>query len=173
MFNQFHILHNFFRRFSPHRDNYRLVPEVLSIPHTAADARFNQSPLVTAAPHIQFYAGVPLMICGDRAVGTLSVCDLVARELEPQQMAALQGLAQQVVKLLELRRHLAKIEDTALKRQAKNQTRQRFFRRIAAGFGLATIILAGLGWVSSRSLNNLVQATDTQAKHQQVLDMRR
>ena len=147
-----------------------LQPEVLLVSNVAADDRFTNNPLVTAAPHLQFYAGVPLIVSGDRALGTLSVCDLIARELEPQQLAALQGLAAQVVQLLELRRHQARLEDTELKRQANNRQRQRFFSTITAGFGLATLILAGLGWVSYRSLNDLVQATHSKAKHRQVLD---
>lgn len=66
------------------------------------DARFSDNPLVKKAPHIRFYAGVPLVCPGGEAIGSLCVMDSLERKLEETQKTALETLARQVVNLLEL-----------------------------------------------------------------------
>ena len=83
-----------------------LQADLLIVPDTLADARFATNPLVTAAPYIRFYAGVPLIVSGGHAFGTLCVIDFVPRELSLGQLDALQTLGRQVVAQLELRRQL-------------------------------------------------------------------
>jgi GAF domain-containing protein len=78
-----------------------------------ADARFATNPLVTADPHIRFYAGAPLVTPGGHAVGTLCVVDQAPRELSVAQREALQALGRAVVAQLELRRHIQE-RDTLL-----------------------------------------------------------
>uniref|UniRef100_UPI0011551213 PAS domain-containing protein n=1 Tax=Staphylococcus aureus TaxID=1280 RepID=UPI0011551213 len=51
------------------------------------------------------------------ALGTLCVIDRVTRELEHQQVQALQALGRQVVMQFELRRHLAERERSIIERQ--------------------------------------------------------
>ncbi|MDH5370102.1 MAG: GAF domain-containing sensor histidine kinase [Gammaproteobacteria bacterium] len=67
------------------------------------DERFNDNPFVTDAPHVKFYAGMPLYVGGKYAVGTLCVIDDHARKLSDEQRKSLEVLARQVVTQLELR----------------------------------------------------------------------
>ena len=83
-----------------------LQPDPLIVPDTLADQRFATNPLVIAAPHIRFYAGVPLIMPDGHALGTLCVIDFSPRELSLKQMEALKALSRQVVAQLELRRQL-------------------------------------------------------------------
>ena len=60
----------------------------------ANDQRFAANPLVTGAPHLRFYAGVPLEDAQGRRFGTLCVLDREPRRLREREMRALQELAQ-------------------------------------------------------------------------------
>ncbi len=82
-----------------------LEPENLMVVTDATrDPRFAGNPLVTAAPHIRFYAGAPMLTPQGHALGTICVIDRTARELEAEQRKALLALGRQVSALLELRR---------------------------------------------------------------------
>lgn len=76
------------------------------VPNALADERFATNPLVSAAPRIRFYAGAPLVTPEGLSIGSLCVIDYVARELNSQQIVALQILSRQVMTLLELKRKL-------------------------------------------------------------------
>lgn len=79
------------------------------------DARFATNPLVSCAPNVRFYAGVPLTTPDEQEIGTLCVIDHQPRELSEAQKKTLEALARQVVMQLELRRvssQLAKALDT-------------------------------------------------------------
>ena len=82
-------------------------PELLVVPDATADERFADNPIVTGEPHIRFYAGMPLVIPGGHAVGTLCVIDYTPRTLTPAQTDALRALARQVVAQLTLRGQVA------------------------------------------------------------------
>ncbi len=78
-------------------------PERITIVEDASrDARFSANPVVTDAPGIRFYAGVPL-IYRQQPVGTLCVFDVKPRTLEPAQVSELCFLAKQVMETLEAR----------------------------------------------------------------------
>lgn len=87
-------------------------PEVLTIEDATADERFADNPLVTDGPQIRFYAGAPLITSDGHALGTVCGIDYEARTLTDAQGRALQRLARQVVRELEVRRDLAELSAT-------------------------------------------------------------
>lgn len=78
----------------------------LIVENASEDERFFDNPLATGEPHVQFYAGIPLVNPAGYALGSLCVIDRQARKLMPEQLSALQALAKQVVNLLELRKSI-------------------------------------------------------------------
>ncbi|AFZ16190.1 PAS domain S-box protein [Allocoleopsis franciscana] len=89
-----------------------LGTEILVVQDAWADERFVTNPLVTAEPHVRFYAGAPLITAAGYALGSLCVIDYVPRELSPQQLSALQTLSRQVMTQLELKRTVAELAQT-------------------------------------------------------------
>ena len=84
----------------------------LVVPDAQRDARFKEHPLVVGEPQLRFYAGVPLLTPAGAALGTLCVLDRTPRELGAGQQEALQALARQVMRQLELRRTAARLEES-------------------------------------------------------------
>lgn len=56
------------------------------------DERFVDNPLVTAAPHIRFYAGVPVNV-QNQPIGTICLIDQKPRSFGPEEQALLKDLA--------------------------------------------------------------------------------
>ena len=114
-----------------------LQPDVLIVPNALADRKFATNPLVTSAPHIRFYAGVPLITPCGHTLGTLCVIDRVPRELSQEQVEALRALAHQVITQLELQRHVAELARTATECKQKEEalrqqtSRERLMAEIA------------------------------------------
>ncbi|WP_138497953.1 GAF domain-containing protein [Nostoc sp. PA-18-2419] len=125
-----------------------LQPDVLIVPDTTKDERFATNPLVTSDPKIRFYTGVPLINAEGYPLGTLCVIDYVPRTLTSDQIEALRTLACQVIKQLELHRNLASLVLVTNKSKQSKKLRQEFFKKIVAGFGLASILLVVIGAVS-------------------------
>lgn len=105
----------------------------LLIEDTHRDARFVDHPLVSGAPHIRCYAGIPLSIDGQHLLGTLCVLDLQPRTFGPRQLEHLQTLALQVEELLRL--HAQRLElDRESRRSRKRAARyEAIFHGAAAG----------------------------------------
>ena len=78
--------------------------EPLLITDASSDPRTSDNPLVSGAPHIRFYAGIPLRSSDGYALGTLCVIDTVPRVLSPEQLLDLESLARQASGQIELRR---------------------------------------------------------------------
>ncbi len=77
---------------------------VFVVQDSSLDERFHDNPLVKGNPLAKFYAGVPLLAPeSDLPIGTLCVIDTKARSLNHDQLKALQALARQVRRILELR----------------------------------------------------------------------
>lgn len=86
--------------------------EVLVVPDSRKDDRFHDNPLVTGAPDVIFYAGVPLVSSNGFALGTLCVIDNKPKEISDSQIESLRILGKQVVKLMELRRSHVALRET-------------------------------------------------------------
>ena len=78
---------------------------LMEVSDLRADARFEDNPFVTGAPHVRFYAGQPLLIDG-QAVGTLCVLDRQVRSLTPRDRETLAQLGRAAVELLQSRQRL-------------------------------------------------------------------
>lgn len=78
--------------------------EALLVNDAAADERFRANPLVTAEPHIRFYAGAPLVSPAGQVLGAICAIDTRPREVSAAQFEALRFLAKQVIETLEARR---------------------------------------------------------------------
>ncbi|XGV94601.1 MAG: GAF domain-containing protein [Leptolyngbya sp. BL-A-14] len=86
-----------------------LSKDTLVVNDARNDERFADNPLVTCAPDIRFYAGVPLITPEEHEIGTLCVIDHQPRELTESQRRTLEALARQVVVQLELQRVSAQL----------------------------------------------------------------
>ena len=80
-----------------------LNKEPLVIEDASRDPRTVDNPLVTGAPGIRFYAGVPLVLGEGEAIGTLCVIDTRPRTIEPASLERLKRLAKVCVDVLESR----------------------------------------------------------------------
>lgn len=83
-----------------------LQNDLFQVPDTLADPRFADNPLCTGEPHLRFYTGALLRSPDGHPLGTLCVLDYQPRQLDEQQLFALQVLANQVRTQMELRRAL-------------------------------------------------------------------
>jgi len=85
------------------------------------DVRFEKNPLVIGQPNVVFYAGVPLTTIDGFPVGTICVLDQKPRKLNSAQEAALKSLSNQVIKLMELRKINALLEQNKSEIELKNE----------------------------------------------------
>ena len=107
--------------------------DLFVVPDAARDARFADNPLVTADPHIRFYAGMPLVTPTGHAVGTLCVIDRKPRQLTADQMNALRMLGHQVVGRLELKRRQLELGHSLAEREEANRKNVAIIRAIERG----------------------------------------
>lgn len=84
--------------------------ELFEVEDARLDERFAANPLVRGEPGIRFYAGMPLVLPGGEAIGTLCVIDRVPRRLDATQRMAMEVLAHNVVTELELRQRIVELE---------------------------------------------------------------
>src|SRR5471032_2532818 len=73
-----------------------LQEQVLVVEDALRDPRFADNPLVTGAPHIRFYAGVPVKGPAGHPVGTLCVIGIRPRRFSAEDDAALRDLGELV-----------------------------------------------------------------------------
>lgn len=87
-----------------------LSQEFLEIPDTMQDDRMCDNPLCIGEPGLRFYAGALLKTDDGLPIGTLCVLDTRPRKLTDLQRTALQVLAAQVTKQLNLRQTLRQLK---------------------------------------------------------------
>ncbi len=95
--------------FCAHAINY--PDAVFTVEDSREDDRFKNNPLVTGEPHVVFYTGVPIVNDDGFALGTLCVIDSKPRTLSDDQKKALKALSNQVMQLIELRKHKIILEE--------------------------------------------------------------
>lgn len=140
-----------------------LQPGLFVVPDTTLDRRFSDNALVTRDPHLRFYAGALLQTPEGFPLGTVCVLDYKPRELDEKQKAFLRLMANQVMKLIELRRinaseHTARLQAEQLVQENKTLIREGD-HRVMNSLQLVQSILA----LQSRS-QALSEETRTQLK---------
>jgi len=89
-----------------------LQSDVLEVKDALKDQRFVANPLVTAQPHVRFYAGARIKTLEGYALGTVCVIDQVPRKLTPKQTESLTVLSRIVAGLFRQRRYIRELERT-------------------------------------------------------------
>ncbi len=77
--------------------------DIFIVEDAEADHRFFDNPLVLNAPHMKFYAGVPLITPSANRIGTLCVIGNEKKTLTHIQKETLKSLAKHVIHLLEIK----------------------------------------------------------------------
>lgn len=83
-----------------------LQNQIMEVPDTLKDERFQRNPLVEGDPKVRFYAGAPLTSAEGYNIGTLCVIDHEPRQLTEHQKEALLRLSRQVIKQMEVQQML-------------------------------------------------------------------
>lgn len=109
--------------------------DVFVIPDTTQDPRTADNPLVTGAPHVRFYAGVPLEMADGLSLGALCVLDTKPNQLTSAQILILRTLARQAMTALELRR--------SLKERRESDRRNAAILESAIDYGIIAMDLTG------------------------------
>ncbi len=99
------------------------------------DSRFADNPLVTGAPDIRFYAGMPIINSDGLALGTLCVIDNTPNTLTSKQRDTLAILARQVMRLLE-----ARIASKQIQQLSEEVNRKAIFKSVLLASAADSII---------------------------------
>lgn len=91
----------------------KVLQEIFIVEDARKDVRFKNNTLVTDAPNIVFYAGMPLISKAGSILGTLCVTDTKPQKLEQKQIDALLSLSNQVVNMFELHNNRVEIKEMA------------------------------------------------------------
>jgi PAS domain S-box-containing protein len=144
---------------------------ILIIPDTLEDERFADNPLVTHPPHIRFYAGIPLKTVEGYPLGTLCVLDYQPRELNKDQIEALQALCNQTAYLIETRRSLSQISRLIIPITANQpKNKKAFLKKIAFWTGIAASMVISMGVISFVNLSRLQETNKTILQQREALE---
>ncbi len=170
-----------------------IKPETLHVADARADDRFRGNILVSGAPHIRFYLGIPLVTSDGHAIGSLCAIDTKPRhDITKEQLLTLSTFAQLVMTQIELRQRNKKIK-------ASNAAKSAFFAGMSheirtplnGVLGAATLlknttlnskqqeyinIIAGSGRLLLEIINEILEfakiESDTIRLHNQSTDIR-
>jgi PAS domain S-box-containing protein len=84
--------------------------EIFIVEDATKNKHFFDNPLVTDYPKVIFYAGMPLVTENGFPLGTICVIDEEPKQLNKKQIDSLKLLANQVIKLLDLRKKTLQLE---------------------------------------------------------------
>ncbi|MCQ8278601.1 PAS domain S-box protein [Acetobacteraceae bacterium KSS8] len=118
------------------------APDVLMVPDTRADPRFDGHPMVYGPPFARLYAGVPLRTPDGLPIGVLCVMDRTPGILTEQQLFILKALARAVMARLEQRKALAE-RDQALLAERRSQSHSRQILDSAVDYAIISFDLEG------------------------------
>ncbi|UVW26847.1 PAS domain S-box protein [Massilia sp. H6] len=124
------------------------MSEPLVVTDAQHDERFSGNPLVDGAPHIRFYAGVPIRTSAGLAIGTLCALDTRPRELSPAEAEILEDLAAILTKEVQYRERLTLARDQLRRSNDVLGASDARFRTIfdIASVGIA-LVAPGGGWI--------------------------
>jgi signal transduction histidine kinase len=109
-----------------------LSGETTVVPDASRDALFQKHPLVTGeVAAVRFYASVPLTTAEGFVLGSLCVFSPAPAELSPDQQAALEIIASQVVAVLELQHHARLLARSLEEARHSNELLDSFAVRIS------------------------------------------
>ena len=139
----------------------------LVVPDATEDARFCDNQLVTGAPHVRFYAGVPIRTSEGFAVGTLCAIDARPRTLTPDELAILHELAEIVTREMQLRENLMLARFQKRRTEALFEASEAGYRSMfeLASVGIALVAPDG-GWISvNAALCDILGYAPDELKH--------
>lgn len=110
--------------------------EVLVSCDLASDPMFRDSPQVTGAPHLRFYAGAPITLADGMRVGSLCIIDVEPRDdFSSEDRAFLTDLAEIAVHELELHKQIANrdrsLQDTEQRLELARDAKKRFLSLVS------------------------------------------
>lgn len=142
-----------------------LQKKTLVVPNATLDERFSGNPAVTGGAFIRFYAGTPIVSANGYNIGTVCVCDSRELTFDDQQIRAMEIIALQVTKLLDLRKRnalilkkadaLIDIERKTLQRTLNEQEKERQLIGIELHENFAQIVASCLMYL------NVAEDTDS------------
>lgn len=111
-----------------------LSRDAFIVPDAQAHPLFRDNALVTGAPYIRFYAGIPLISKAGHALGTLCIIDREPRELKEGELAPLKMLAGVAADMLELHRSEQILAASTARQQAANRAKTTFLQSMSHEF---------------------------------------
>ncbi len=105
----------------------------LVICDAALDPRFAANPLVTGAPHIRAYIGIPLYTQDGFAIGTLCAIDRMARDFSEDDVNALRDFAYMIEDLVHGQELLCRVERSAQRNAEQALAYREGFEQAPAG----------------------------------------
>lgn len=135
--------------------------EVFIIEDAREDERFQDNPLVTGAPYVIFYAGVPLINEEGLPLGTLCVIDKEPKALSENQINSLKALSRQVMNVIELRRKKSHLEEAIKILEERNDELDQFAFMAAHDLKSPLATISGM---SNFLIANLADKLDLKAR---------
>ena len=105
----------------------------LIVPDAVRDSRFAANPLVTGAPHIRAYVGIPLYTQEGFAIGTLCAIDRKPREFSEDDVNTLRDFAYMIEDFVHGQQLVSRVEQSALKNAEQNSWYRDGFEQAPAG----------------------------------------